>query len=193
MRHGGVHVGNFFLGEKDGGGEFTDEDEEVLVLFAAQAAIAIANARAHRDERRARADLEALLVEQARTTFLSGGGRQAMRIDLPADLPPVMADERRVAQVLNNLFSNAARHSPESSPIHVGAVRDGIEVAISVTDEGRGIPPERLPHLFRKYADAADREPERAGFGLGLVICKGLVEAHGGRIDNALPGTLAIV
>ena len=61
MRHRGLDVGNFFLGEKQGGEAFTDEDEEVLVLFAAQAAIAIANARAHRDEQRARADLEALV------------------------------------------------------------------------------------------------------------------------------------
>ena len=124
----------------------------------------------------------AALVEQARTTFLSGGGRQAMRIDLPPDLPRVMADERRIVQVLNNLFSNAARHSPESSPIEVSAVRDGIEVAVSVTDEGRGVAPEQLPHLFRRYADAGGGERGAAGFGLGLVICKGLVEAHGGRI-----------
>ena len=61
MRHRGVHVGNFFLGEKAGGQEFTGEDEEVLVLFASQAATAIANARTHRDEQRARADLEALV------------------------------------------------------------------------------------------------------------------------------------
>ena len=61
MRHRGLHVGNFFLGEKEGGQEFTEEDEEVLVLFASQAATAIANARTYRDERRARADLEALV------------------------------------------------------------------------------------------------------------------------------------
>ena len=134
----------------------------------------------------------AALVERARTTFLSGGGRQTMRIDLPPDLPRVMAEERRVVQVLNNLLANAARHAPVSSSIHVEAVREGIEVAISVTDEGRGIPPEQLPHLFRKYADTAGRDGARdpAGFGLGLVICKGLVEAHGGRIraESAGPG-----
>ena len=61
MRHRGVQVGNFFLGEKETGPEFTADDEEVLVLFASQAATAIANARTHRDERRARADLEALV------------------------------------------------------------------------------------------------------------------------------------
>ena len=124
----------------------------------------------------------AALVEQARTAFQSTGGRQAVRIDLPADLPRVMADERRIVQVLGNLFANAARHAPQSSPIHVGAVRDGIEVAVSVTDEGAGIAPERLAQLFRRYADAGGDGKGAAGFGLGLAICKGLVEAHGGRI-----------
>ena len=394
MRHRGVHVGNFFLGEKEGGQAFTDEDEEVLVLFASQAATAIANARTHRDEQRARADLEALvdtspvgvvvfdagsgrpvsfnrearrivgelsspdapleqllevmtcrrgdgrevrldefpladefrdaetvraeeielsvpdgrsvttllnatpirsadgtvesvvvtlqdlapleelerlraeflgmvshelrapltsikgsaatalnaepeldpaemreffrivdeqadhmrgligdlldvgridsgtlsvhpepaevagLVERARNTFLSGGGRHGVSIDLPPDLPPAMADRRRIVQVLNNLFSNASRHAPESSPIRVTAVREGVHVAISVADEGRGVAPERLPHLFRKHSglSGGDREGALGAAGLGLAICKGLVEAHGGRIRAASGG-----
>ena len=388
MRHRDVHVGNFFLGEKEGGPEFTSADEEVLVLFASQAATAIANARTHRDERRARADLEALVetspvgvvvfdggsgrpvsfnrearriverlrmpegspeelldvitcrrgdgrevtlaefpmaeqlsspdtvraeeitltvpdgrsvttlvnatpirsadgtvesmvvtmqdlaplqelerqraeflgmvshelrtplssikgsavavlgasrapdlaetrqffrvideqadqmlgligdlldqgrietgtlsvspeptevarvVDQARNTFLGGGGEHVLDIDLPEDLPRVMADSGRIVQVLSNLFSNASRHSPESSPIRIAAVRDGLHVAISVADRGRGVPPDRLPHLFRKYdSAAAGRGEGRLGrSGLGLAICKGLVEAHGGRI-----------
>ena len=103
------------------------------------------------------------LVDRARTTFLSGGGRQTVRIDLPPDLPPVLADERRIVQVLNNLFSNASRHSPESSSIHVGALRDGVHVAVSVADEGRGVPPDRLPHLFRKYADVGGGDGRPAG------------------------------
>ena len=125
----------------------------------------------------------AALVDQARTTFLSGGGRHRVLIDLPPDLPRVMADPRRIVQVLNNLLSNAAAYSPASSPIRVAALRDGLQVAVSVADEGRGVPPERLPRLFSKYASAGggDREPG-TGFGLGLSICKGLVEAHGGRI-----------
>ena len=61
MRHLGVHVGNFYLVEKEGGEAFTDEDEEILVLFASQAATAIANARTYRAEQRARAGLEALI------------------------------------------------------------------------------------------------------------------------------------
>ena len=124
------------------------------------------------------------LVDQARNTFLSSGGRHALRIDLPPDLPRVLADSRRIVQVLTNLFSNAARHSPESSPIRVAAARDGVYVALSVADDGQGVPADQLPHLFRKHAGVAggDRERGGGGFGLGLAICKGLVEAHGGRI-----------
>ena len=383
MRHRGVHVGNFYLVEKEGAEQFTDEDEEMLVLFASQAAAAIANARTYRDERRARGDLEALietspvgvvvfdvasghpvslnrearrimeslrspgesaeqllqvltcrfadgreialdqfpiagvlsdaetvraeeivlstadgrsvttlvnatpihssdgtvesvvvamqdlaplqelerqraefldmvshelraplssikgsavtlmdasstldraemrafsriivdqadhmrglisdlldagridsgtlsvapeptevaaLVDRARNTFLSGGSGHDVLIDLAPDLPRIITDRRRIVQVLNNLLANAARHSPVRAPIRVEAIRDGVQVAISVRDQGRGIVPERLPHLFRKHA--TDGEGGLGG-GLGLAICKGLVEAHGGRI-----------
>jgi len=388
MRHRSVHVGHFFLAEKESTPEFTDEDEEVLMLFASQAAAAIANARAHHDEQRARADLEALvetspvgvvvfdaqsgrpvsanrevrriveglhtgecppeallevlscrfadgrevalaelplarvlgdattlraeeivltvpdgrsvralvnatpiragdgevvsvvatmqdlapleelerqraeflglvshelrtplaairgsagavlgaapalpqaevhqylriidvqaghmqglignlldagrieagtlsvdpepsevaaLVDRARTTFLSGGARHAVAIDLPVELPPVMADRKRIVQVLTNLLSNAARHSPQSSPIRVEAAREGAHIAVSVSDRGRGVPPEMLGQLFRKHVALAGGDVEGGieASGLGLAICKGLVEAHGGRI-----------
>ena len=124
------------------------------------------------------------LVDQARNTFLSGGGRHAVLIDLPPELPWVMADRQRVVQVLNNLLANAARHSPDDSRISVSARRDGVHVAISVSDNGSGVPAEQLPRLFQKYTGSGGRE-SRGGLGdtgLGLVICKGLVEAHGGRI-----------
>ncbi len=121
------------------------------------------------------------MVDRARSTFLSGGGRHAIVIDLPPDLPAVMADRRRVVQVLNNLLANAARHSPESSSIRIDAARDGGHVAISVADQGRGVAPEQLPYLFRKHA-SGDGEDSAVRHGLGLTICKGLVEAQGGRI-----------
>ena len=132
----------------------------------------------------------AVIVDQARNTFLSGGGRNPVHIDLPADLPRVLADRQRIVQVLVNLLSNAARHSPESSAIRVAAVLEGVHVTVSVADEGRGIPAERLPHLFRRFARSGREDRGRGvGAGLGLAICKGLVEAHGGRIWAESEGT----
>ena len=128
------------------------------------------------------------LVDQARTTFLSSGGRHAVSIDLPPDLPLVKADRRRIVQVLNNLLFNASQHSPVASTIRVTAVHDAVHVAISVSDEGRGMAPERLPHLFRKHIGHSDAERGLGSSGLGLAICKGLVEAHGGRIWGESPG-----
>ena len=92
-----------------------------------------------------------------------------------------LADRRRIVQVLGNLLSNAARHSSQSSLIRVSAVRAGVHVAVSVADEGRGIPAESLPHLFRKFSRIQSEE-QGGDTGLGLAICKGIVEAHGGRI-----------
>ena len=123
-----------------------------------------------------------LLVDQAKNTFLSGWGRSNLSIDLPPDLPRVMADRQRIVQVLGNLLSNAARHSPESSAIRLSAGRRGVHVAFSVADEGVGVAPDRLAYLFRKFSRAGDEEQESVGSGFGLAICKGIVESHGGRI-----------
>ena len=132
------------------------------------------------------------LVDEARNTFLSSGGRSTIEIDLPPDLPWIMADRRRIVQVLNNLLSNAARYSEASAAIRLTAVREDGYVGISVADEGRGVPADRLPHLFRKFSPVASENGEREtqGTGLGLAICKGIVEAHGGRVwaDSDGPG-----
>ena len=123
----------------------------------------------------------AMLVDRARNTFISAGGRNTLDIDVEPNMPLVMADRRRILQVLANLLSNAARHSDESSIIRVTAVREDVHVAVSVADEGRGIPAESLPHLFRKFSGTRS-EDVGGNTGLGLAICKGIVEAHGGRI-----------
>ena len=126
----------------------------------------------------------AVLVDRARSAFLSAGGRNNLAIDIEPDLPLVMADRRRIVQVVGNLLSNAAEQSSESSVIRIGAVREAVHVAVSVADEGRGIPSERLPYLFRKFTRTGGDEwgNGTGGPGLGLAICKGIVEAHGGRI-----------
>ena len=123
----------------------------------------------------------AVLVDRARSAFSSGGGRNPLEIDIAPDLPLVLADRRRVVQVLVNLLSNAARHSPPSSVIRVSAAAEEVQVAFSVSDQGRGIPAETLPLLFRKFSPGRSQE-QGEDTGLGLAICKGIVEAHGGRI-----------
>jgi len=132
----------------------------------------------------------AVLLDRARNGFSNAGGKNNLEIDVGPDLPLVMADRRRIVQVLSNLLSNAARNSPQSSVIRVSAVRDDVHVAVSVIDEGRGIPAESLPDLFRKFSRAQSEE-QTGDTGLGLSICKGIVEAHGGRIwaESDGPGT----
>ena len=124
------------------------------------------------------------LVDRARSTFQSGGSTHTFTTDLPHNLPRVMADRSRIVQVLNNLLVNAARHAPGSSNILVSAVHDGQYVEVTVRDEGSGMAPEMLPYLFQKHVrlDETERSSNTAGTRLGLAICKGLVEAHGGRI-----------
>ena len=126
------------------------------------------------------------LVEQARSAFVGSafpgsGSRHDVRIDLPPDLPRVSADPRRIVQVLGNLLSNAARHSGDGLPIQVSAVRRDLHVAVTVEDRGRGMSADQLSRLFRKFSRV---EAGEAGgdTGLGLAICRGIVEAHGGRI-----------
>lgn len=123
----------------------------------------------------------AVLVDRARSAFLDAGGRNRLEIDLAYNLPLVLADQRRIVQVLVNLLSNAARHSPPSTVIRVSAALEGVHVAFSVADQGRGIPAESMSNLFLKFS--VDRSDDPGGdTGLGLAICKGIVETHGGRI-----------
>ena len=124
------------------------------------------------------------LLEQARASFLSGGGRNLVRIDVSGDLPPVLADRQRLLQVIGNLLSNAAKYSPDRSTVSVEASREDQHLVVSVTDQGRGIAAEHLPYLFRKFSrlHGASVQSRGIGDGLGLAICKGIVEAHGGRI-----------
>ena len=124
------------------------------------------------------------LVDEARTAFLRRGARNTIEVDLAPDLPLIVADRRRITQVLDNLLSNASKYSSEASTIEVTGSRDEFHVAVSVTDEGIGVSADHLTKLFKKFSRIGEggRERKVAGEGLGLAICKGIVEAHGGRI-----------
>ena len=123
----------------------------------------------------------AVLIDEACNAFQSSGDQHQIDISLSPDLPWVMADRLRMIQVLSNLLNNAARNSPGKPAISVSAERYDLHVAVSVSDAGRGIPAESLPLLFRKFSQI-EGEDHGGDSGLGLAICKGIVEAHGGRI-----------
>ena len=128
------------------------------------------------------------LVDEARQRFVSGGGsRDVVRVELPPELP----DRRRAVQVLTNLLSNAARFSSEASEIRVSAVPQDFHVSVTVADDGQGLSAERLRNLFRKFSgDVGGGGRDPSGTGLGLATCKGIVEAHGGRVwaESGGPG-----
>ena len=123
----------------------------------------------------------AVLTAEAGNAFRIGGHGHNLHIDIPPDLPWVMADRSRIVQVLGNLLTNAARHSPETPTIRVSAAPGDLQVSVSVSDDGRGIAAESLPHLFRKFS-RLESEEQGGDTGLGLAVCKGIIEAHGGRI-----------
>ncbi len=105
-----------------------------------------------------------------------------IEIAMPAGLPSVSADPTRLERILTNLWSNALKYSAPGTPIVVRARQEGDAVITSVTDRGRGIPPEELPHIFERYYRARATQEAREGLGLGLHITRRLVEAHGGSI-----------
>lgn len=96
-------------------------------------------------------------------------------------LPAVQADARRIEQVLSNLVSNALKFTDEGGVVELSAHREAEVVRFLVRDTGCGIGPEKLDHLFDRFWQADGTSAE--GVGLGLTICRGIVEAHGGRID----------
>ena len=125
----------------------------------------------------------ATLIDQARNAFLSGGYRNSIETDVMPNLPRVAADSQRIVQVLHNLLSNASKYSREWSAIRVAARPSDAHIVVTVSDEGRGIADEHLPRLFTKFSRIyPEGDHQVAGHGLGLAICRGIVEAHGGRI-----------
>ncbi|ADO68673.1 PAS domain-containing sensor histidine kinase [Stigmatella aurantiaca] len=102
-------------------------------------------------------------------------------VELPEGLPRVVCDRGRVLQVLGNLLGNAVKFTDPGGRVTVGARTQGDEARLYVRDTGKGIPPEQLSYVFDRYWQAKDSVSR--GTGLGLAIAKGLVEAHGGRIE----------
>jgi signal transduction histidine kinase len=109
---------------------------------------------------------------------------------IPYNLPLVPADSDMLTRVLSNLCDNALHYTPAGGKITLEARLQGQEIAVAVTDTGKGIPPEALPRIFERFyrVDSA-RQSTTGGSGLGLAIVQAIVEAHGGKVwaENA-PG-----
>jgi two-component system, OmpR family, sensor histidine kinase KdpD len=111
-------------------------------------------------------------------------------VDTGERLPLIMADRQRIAQILVNLVDNAAKYSPPGTQIQLLTHQIGNWIQIDIIDQGVGIPLEEQSAVFEAFRQAENRvQKSRRGAGLGLAICKGLIEAHGGRIwiDNTRP------
>lgn len=104
-----------------------------------------------------------------------------LTVELPPDLPLVLADAERVQQVITNLVHNAIKFTPSGGQVTLSAQPVGEEVILSVRDTGVGIPADDLPRIFERFYKA-DRARSGGGTGLGLAIAKHIVQAHGGRI-----------
>jgi PAS domain S-box-containing protein len=104
-----------------------------------------------------------------------------LHMEAPEVAPPVLADRDRLLQVFSNLLGNALKFTPAGGEIRVGARVEGEQVLFYVGDTGPGIPPESLAHIFDRFWQA--NRTDRRGAGLGLSIAKGIVEAHGGRLQ----------
>lgn len=112
----------------------------------------------------------------------AGGGTVRLAPDVPEWLPSIEGDDLRILQVIGNLVSNARKVTPATGTITLGAREVGGAVRFSVSDTGPGIEPEHRRHIFDWFWRASSERAE-CGTGLGLAIAKGIVEAHGGRID----------
>ncbi|HPO71203.1 MAG TPA: ATP-binding protein [Armatimonadota bacterium] len=104
-------------------------------------------------------------------------------VEIPEDLPEVVADQERIEQVVSNLLSNATKYSPQGGTVSVKVVRNGDQITVSVTDQGIGIPKEALSKMFgRLYRVESEKHKGIKGTGLGLYLCKTLIELHNGTI-----------
>jgi signal transduction histidine kinase len=123
------------------------------------------------------------VIRSAVRRFVARGPELDVRVRFPANFPAVSADRERIEEVILNLLDNAVKYSPKGRRIRVSGQVTGEEVIVHVVDVGQGIPlreQERIFERFQRVDNASTRRTQ--GAGLGLYICRAIVEAHGGRI-----------
>ena len=121
--------------------------------------------------------------------LMAAEARVKLSVHLPPDLPPLVADEGRLKQVIRNLLTNAIKFTPEGGQVSIRAEIRGTQVEIAIQDTGRGMQPEHLPRIFERFYQVARGQGSRGGQGLGLAIVKTIVERHHGSISvESTPG-----
>ena len=130
------------------------------------------------------------IIEFCQPVLNTLAAKHKLKITIPADSPGLLADKLRIAQVIINLVENATKFSPAGSLISIGAQNQMKDLIISVSDRGIGMTHETIKNLFNRFYQAERVVSGKTrGNGLGLAICKGIVEAHQGKIwVESLPG-----
>ena len=126
--------------------------------------------------------LKLLQLTGSEMSVVASSNGQILKVELPPSLPMPWADEDRLRQIVQNLLVNATKFTPEGGTIYLRAREQNGSLIVEVQDTGYGIPEEEQRRLFRPYhRQIGDRE-HLSGLGLGLALCKNLVQLHGGRI-----------
>lgn len=128
----------------------------------------------------------AALVARLRGDLVLSGQDGRLVVDMPADLPPIVVDPGRIGQVLENVVANALKYAPEETPVVIGANVEGDWLMVTVDDDGIGIPESERRLVLEPFHRAGNvRESRIPGSGLGLYICRRLIDAHGGELTIA--------
>lgn len=115
--------------------------------------------------------------------FKAAGLKKGVCIEVQGGEVTLNADSGKLGQVISNLISNSLRHTPEGGHIRIGIGQSDENISITVEDDGEGIPPEHLPHIFERFYRAdSSRSNLSGGAGIGLAIVKAIVDMHGGQI-----------
>jgi len=127
------------------------------------------------------------VVEEMKPSYVDRG--VSLVLDLPGDIPQVLADRMRLEIVFTNLLSNGLKFTPPGGEVKVSARLNNGAVLFSVEDTGSGIPKESLPHIFEKFFRVPGRGGQPSNTGLGLAIVKEIIEAHGSKVEvSSTPG-----
>jgi len=168
-------------------GRISSQSERMTTLV--EDLLLLARLDAGRPLERGPVDLTRLVLDTVNDAHAAGTDHR-WRLDLPEEPVVVTGDGSRLTQVLVNLLANARTHTPAGTAITVALEPNGSTVALSVLDEGPGISPELLPHVFERFARGSEsRSREHGSTGLGLSIVDAVVAAHGGRVElTSRPG-----